>query len=347
MKSLSFLALCLFSSLTLPAQLAPELKNLEGIWYQSGRTAACYSIWTYSGENTFENQTFTILCGDTIEQSRATVASFEGAMSMTLRTDSTGNSQVQVFRLARLSGDEIFWQNANPEGTPQQLAWIFHGSSYATFRADGLEVDFRRKRLPMKILLRVSAGANLSTFAGNRSPHEFLALQNVAFTESSHQRLPGQEIAVSAGLLFRETPLRLFFELWVARRQVGVQARFVTEQGGYARHGVYDYFNTSFALVPEVFLDKKQRLALSTGFYFDLAQQRSYRGDRASPSSNATFADPRQDIDRERGVLAGVSYRISFLEKWQPTMYVRHTFGLNDTRVRAISLGLSFQLGKK
>lgn len=138
-----------------------------------------------------------------------------------------------------------------------------------------------------------------------------------------------------------------FFELWVARRQVGVQARFVTEQGGYARHGVYDYFNTSFAFVPEVFLDKKQRLALSTGFYFDLAQQRSYRGDRASPSSNATFADPRQDIDRERGVLAGVSYRISFLEKWQPTMYVRHTFGLNDTRVRAISLGLSFQLGKK
>lgn len=347
MKLFSLFAIILFCKISLFAQLIPELKNLEGAWYRSGRAAVCYSVWAVADENTLENQTFSIICGDTVALSRATIAGSQGIFRMSLQADSTGNGLTQIFRLVRFSDDELVWENENPAGTPREISWLFFGNNYASFLADSVDTGYRRKRAPMKVDFRVSAGFNLSTFSDQRSPHGFLALQNVYFNEVSYQRLPGQELAISAGLLFPETRLRLNFELGVARRQVGVNAHFFSAEASYSRDGVYDYFNTYFALVPEVFVGKKRDFSFSAGFYADLAQQRSFRGDGTSTAPNATHADPRQDIDRERGLLAGVAYCLPFWKKWQPAMYVRNMFGLNNTRVRAISLGVSFQIGKK
>ena len=345
--SLSFFAFFLACKLSLSAQLAPELQNLEGVWYQAGRASVCYSVWQYPGGQTLENRTFSIVCGDTVEISRATVAVRGEHILMTLRADSTAGGAAQIFRLTRYNDEALLWENENPEGVPLQLEWLFTGNSYCTFRADGWETDYRRKRAPMKLRFRVSAGANLSTFSNNSAPNHFLALQNVGLESASYQRLPGQELAFSTGLLFPETPLCLNLELGLTRRQVGVHARFVGEQIGYSRDGVYDYINTYFALVPEVFVGENRDLSLSAGFYFDLAQQRGFRGTNFSAVSNAAHADPRQDIDVERGWLVGASYRLPILERFQPALYVRNTFGLNSTKLRAVSLGVSVQLGEK
>ena len=346
-QSLSFCTLFLIHGISLCAQSTPQLQNLEGAWYQTGRTSVCYSIWQYSGDQLLENRTYSIVCGDTVELSRAVIEVRSEGVRMTLRTDSVMNGVPQMFRLSPSDNDALIWENEDPAGSPRQLEWIFTGSSYATFRADGLETYYRRRHTSMKLRFRVSAGANLSTFSDSHTPNHYLALQNVGIDEVSYQRLPGQELAVSAGLFFRETPLCLNFELGLARRQVGVYAGFVSEMVSYSRDGVYDYFNTYFALSPEIFIGAKRDLSLSAGFYFDLAQQRGFRGSNFSSSPAATHADPRQDIDVERGWLVGVACRLPMWTRLQPSLYIRHMFGLNNTRVRALSLGASIQIGEK
>lgn len=346
-KLFPFFAFLSFCPPTLFAQLPPELQNLEGVWYQTGRTSVCYSVWQFSDDQTLHNRTFSIVCKDTVEISRATVSLRRQNVVMTLQADSTTNRAPQTFRLSRYNNDELVWENENPDGIPRQIEWIFTGRGYATFRADGEETYFRFKRAPVKLQFSVSAGMNLSTFSNNHTPYNFLALQNVSINTVSYQRLPGQEIAFSAGLYFQETALRINFELGLAHRQVGVHASFAEGTTGYSRDGVYDYINTYFALAPEIFAGKKRHLSFSAGFYFDLAQQRNYRGSNSSSVPGAVHADPRQDIDVERGLLAGVSYRLPVFAHFQPALYVRNMFGLNNTRMRAISLGLSFQVNSK
>lgn len=346
-KLFPFFAFLFFCPPTLFAQLPPELQNLEGVWYQTGRTSVCYSVWQFSDDQTLHNRTFSIVCKDTVEISRATVSLREQSAIMTMQADSTVTEAPQTFLLSRYSDDELAWENTDPDGTPRQIEWIFTGRGYATFRADGEETYFRFKRAPVKLQFSISAGMNLSTFSKNHTPYNFLAINNVSVNTLSFQRLPGQELAFSTGLIFQGTALRLNFELGLAHRQVGVHSGFMDGPVAYSRNGVYDYFNTYFALAPEFMVGPKRNFSFSAGFYFDLAQQRNYRGSNTGSETNAVHADPRQDIDVERGVLAGVSYRIPLFARLQPALYIRNMFGLNNARTRAISLGLSFQINDK
>src|SRR5690606_37496955 len=122
------------------SQSVAALQDLEGVWYQEGRTAVCYSIWYYSNDQTLKNRTFSIVCGDTIELSTATVSPMDANAVMTLYADSIG--EPQIFRLARHDDDAVVWENAGTVEHPKQIEWLFFGNNYCAFRADGAETGF-------------------------------------------------------------------------------------------------------------------------------------------------------------------------------------------------------------
>ena len=340
-----------FFQATAQNSFAVTIQDLEGTWYTDSRTEIQYSVWSYDANKNLFNRTFAVLCGDTLELSSARITESPGGTVMTVRVDTVDNGAWQTFRLAELTDDRLLWQNENPEGRPRQLEWRFDGNNYGISRMDGLETAYRRRRMkPLKWEFRCAGAANLNTFADNQALEKFRSLQRISFDEASYQRMAGQEISLSARVAFPESFLLLNMELGIARRQIGVKASFQQDQIWYTRNGVYDYFNTYLALVPEVFLGRKKYVSLSGGFYFTLAQQLNYRG-RATATGpetpNVTLANPRMDVYAERGLLAGLSCRLPVFPRYQPALYVRQTIGLGGNQVRATALGLSFRLGEK
>jgi hypothetical protein len=55
-------------------------------------------------------------------------------------------------------------------------------------------------------------------------------------------------------------------------------------------------------------------------------------------------SSPGDDIDNERGFLFGMNYRVTSLKHLRPQVYLRYTHGVNNTNVRAISLGAAVDL---
>ncbi|HRI59851.1 MAG TPA: hypothetical protein PK228_09010 [Saprospiraceae bacterium] len=345
-QSISLFALFLFLHFSSQSQSAIALQDLEGLWYEVGRTAVCYSLWYRTDENTLHNRTFSIVCGDTIPLSTATIHHGEGTATMTLRTDSTGNAAPRTFRLARYDEDALVWENDDAQGTPRQIEWVFYGNNYCAFRADGAETGFRHKRIqPMQWRFRMSAGVNWSTYPAKRYGNQ------LGFsTDAEFERMSGQDLAFSAGLIFPETPLTLNFEVGINHRRVGVRSTLYYQEVWYNRDGVFEYFNTYFALMPELSIGSKKYLSISGGFYVGLAQMRDFRGTTTVTgvgAPNPYYVEPDMDVANENGLLAGISCRMPFLPQFQPTVYARYTQGMIDAHVRSASLGMSFQIARK
>ena len=342
--TISLFSLCFLVHFAAHSQSIAVLQDLEGVWYQEGRTAVCYSIWYYSNGQTLNNRTFSIICGDTIELSTASVSPLDGNAMMTLYADSVGTPQ--YFKLARYDDDALVWENIGPEANPKQIEWHFFGNNYCTFRANGVETGFRHKRTqPMQLRFQMQAGINWSVF-----PIESYGNQLGFSTGAEFQQLPGQDLALTAGLVFPETSLTLNLELGITRRQVGVRSVLSSDDVIYNRDGVYEYYNTYLALVPEISFGKKRRLSLSGGFYFGLAQIRDFRGTTSTTgigTPNPAYTKPQLDVGKEHGLLVGASYYLPILPQLQPSIFVRYTRGLIDSKVRATSFGVSFQIDKR
>jgi len=238
------------------------------------------------------------------------------------------------------------WENVGTVEHPKQIEWLFSGNNYCAFRADGVETGFRHKRTqPLKLRFQLSAGVNQSYF-----PVRNYGYQLGFSADDEFRQMRGQDLALAVGLVFPETPLTLHLELGVTRRRVGVRSTAVHESVIYRRDGVYEYFNTYLALMPELSFGKKRSLSLSGGFYFGLAQIRDFHGTNSATGTGAP--DPAQtnirlDVSKEHGILAGVSYCLPILPQLRPTVFVRYTRGLIASKVRATSFGMAFQIGKR
>lgn len=340
------LALFIFVQFNAAGQAAPTIQDLEGLWYRDGRTAVCYTLWYSDGEpGTLRNTSYSIVCGDTIPLGTASIRYDEQGASMSLLADSTGE-QVRNYHLVRADDDVLVWENDRPEGLPRQIEWRFYGNNYCSFVADGVETGFRHKRMqPIQWQFRALAGINRSNFSQSNHFTQFGFSSDSEFRE-----MTGQDLSVSAGIIFPGTRLILNIEGGITRRQVGVHGAIYSQEVLYSRDGVYDFINTYLALVPELTLGARRNLSLSGGFYFGLAQMRSFRGTtRASGVGipDPRYMDPSLDVTREHGLLAGISCRLPVLRQFEPAIYARYSRGLIGTQVRAASLGLSCRIGGK
>jgi len=340
---LTLLALSVSIPSSLFGQVSETLKNLEGSWYQETRNSITYSNWQKSGDQTFENRTFSLVCGDTIYLSRALLVFSGEVATLTI----TSYNKIQRYQLTDFDNGHLAWKNESSDGTPQILTWKFLTGGYATLIEDGIETDFRKSiRQPFKLRFRASLGANMSQYANPARPNRFLANLNVAAVQGKTQMLPGTEAAISVGMLFPQAPMCLNFELGMAYRKVGVQGSFYNAKTATqsVRDGEYRNYNYYLAVVPEVFLGKHRNFSLSAGFYSDVIQQRYFRG--ISSATNADRPNPfldnvSDDLNLEHGMMFGVQYRVPALNHLHPSMYLRYTHGMNNTNVRALALGVS------
>jgi len=348
MKNWTLLALTvLFLSgpSALYAQIYEALKDLEGVWYMETRNSITYSTWQNNGNQTFENQTLSIICRDTVLLSSAVLQYSEDSASLLVISD----GKPQRYRLVSFAMGQMVWENESPDGLPKNIQWKFLRGGYATFISDGIASSFRRdSRQLLKLRFRAALGANVNKYANPVGDNRFLANINVSNIQGTTEMLSGGEAALSLGLIFPATPMCLNFELGMAYRQVGVQASFYhpkaaafTERDGYYRN--YNYY---FALVPEVFVGKKRNFSLTAGFYADIFQQCYFRGHFGIVNADTPptlYTHPGKDIDFERGLIVGLHYRLTSLERYRPQAYLRYTHGINNTQVRAISLGVAVE----
>lgn len=347
MKHLILLsALCFFAPFGAICQTANVVQDLEGLWYRDGRTAVCYTLWYSDGEpGTLRNSTYSIICGDTIRLGSAVIRYNEQQANMSLQTDSIGET-TRSYHLVRADDDVLIWENDQPGGLPRQIEWRFYGNNYCAFVADGAETGFRHKRMqPIRWRFRALAGINRSNFSEGQ--HTF---QLGFSSDSEFTQMTGQDLSVSAGIIFPGTRLILNIEGGITRRQVGVSGSIFSQEVLYTREGVYDFVNTYLALMPELSLGARKNLSVSGGFYFGLAQMRSFRGTTYTSGSgipDPQYLDPSLDVTREHGLLAGISYRLPILRQLEPAVYARYTRGLIGTQVRAATIGLSCRISGK
>lgn len=324
------------------AQLSEDLKNLEGHWYKDTRKELSYSIWQDLGNQTLENQCFSILCGDTLMISRALLEF--AAETATLSVQNEGKP-LQHFRLVKHDNDQLIWENLNSNDLPKNLEWRFSNGGYATFSADGVETDFRKEvKQRFSLKFRAFAGVSMNQYANPVTTNRFLARTNIALAQGETQMMPGKEVGISMGLQFPSMPMCLNFELGFTKRQVGILGRFNDQKAGIIadRDGVYQTSNLYFGVIPEIFVGRKGNFSFSSGFYADIYQQRHFRGDFNTSDANTHsnfYGKPERDLDMERGFILGLNYRIRQFDHFQPQVYMRYTHGLSNTRLRALSLG--------
>jgi hypothetical protein len=340
---LTLLALSLSIHSSVFGQVSETLKNLEGSWYQETRNSITYSNWQKSGDQTFENRTFSLVCGDTIYLSRALLVFTEAVATLTV----FGAGEPQRYRLTSFDNGHLAWENEASDGIPKNLNWKFLRGGYCSLIEDGVETDFRKSfRQPFKLRFRASLGANMSQYANPVGSNRFLANLNIAAAQGKTQMLPGTEAAISVGMLFPSAPMCLNFELGMAYRKVGVEGSFYNARTATlsVRDGEYRNYNYYLAVIPEVFLGEHRNFSLSAGFYSDVIQQRFFRG--ISSATNADSPNPfmdnvSNDLNLEHGMMFGVQYRVPALNHLHPSVYLRYTHGMNNTNVRALTLGIS------
>lgn len=333
---------CILFSSALSAQISENLLNLKGRWYLETRNTITYTTWLDVGSQAMENLWFSIVCGDTLVLSRALIQYSEDSAELTLNQV---GQVAQTFKLTEHSNKALVWVNKNPNALPKQLEWTFSNGGYATFAEDGVETEYRRDvKQPIKLKFRASLGANLNQYANPAGVNHFLAQKNTTGAVGETQMLSGKEASVSVGLLFPSAPMALNFELGMAYRQVGIQGSFRDSEvkANNIRDGYYRNYNFYLALAPEIFVGKRKDLSLSVGLYADIFQQRFFRGSSSAIRSDlhqSFYGNPGFDIDPERGFLFGLQYRVTRLRHLQPQLYLRYMHGVNNTNVRAISLG--------
>lgn len=350
MKHLLFLLL-LSAPAHVFAQVHPALEGLEGHWYQTGRSAAIFSRWTATaGDQIFANFTYTILCGDTVLLSRAEIRYDDQSARMTVLTDSTGYAEVQIFRLVRASLDELFWENENPEGSPRHLSWIFFGDDYVTFRADGVNTDFRRARqLNIRLLSRVQVGGGVSKRHTNARRPAYLPLQQATPT---YQTGPAFETAVSVGLHNPEGPLGATLELGYTQRTIGFNSSMTLDQIQYNNTGTLRYTSTYLAFIPEVVFGRRRAFTTSMGMYIDLATRADFSGesDATGPGTpDPKLLQPNSTKSAERGLILGLAFELPFkaLKNLSPGVYSRMAVDLgNGAGLTTYSAGIRLRMGK-
>lgn len=329
------------------AQVSENLKNLGGNWYQDTRHAITYSNWQNMGNQTLENRTFTIVCGDTTEMSRASIHFTDEAATLYVHTE----GQIQTYRLTQSSNKKLVWDNEHPTATPKHLEWIFASGGYASFITDGLETTYRRQSKPLfKLRFRAALGANMNQYVNPVSSNRFLANHNVAAAHGETQMLPGTEASLSVGLLFPTAPMGINFEMGMAYRQVGIQGGFYNSKTATfsIRDGYYRNYNYYLGIFPEFFIGKKRDLSLTAGYYANVFQQRYFRGNAVGAKADTPnfYDNPGRDLDFERGFMLGLHYRVTTLQHLRPQIYLRYTHGLNMAQTRALSLGFAVELNQ-
>ena len=344
----ALLTLCLFMHGPLFTQISENLKNLEGSWYEETRNSITYASWENSGDQTLENRTFSIICGDTVLLSSALIQYTEDAATLTVSSNGTS----QRYRLIQFDNKALTWENEAPNGFPRSLKWLFSSGGYASLLSDGVETVYRREtRTPLYIKLRAALGANLNQYTHPAGSTRLLANKRAASVVAETQILPGVEAAFTTGVLFPSTPIRLNFELGVVYRQVGIQTSFydIYTAESVERNGRYRNYNYFFGILPEVYVGRKRNLSFSAGFYVDIFQRRYFKGisTRINGDRSLLSSSPDNDIDYERGLMFGFHYRLASQEHLRPQIYLRYTHGLNNTQVRAISLGVAVEFEKQ
>ncbi len=346
--ALRWVIICVLFPFPLLAQVSEALQNLEGTWYQESRNTICYTSWQRIHDQTMENRTISIICGDTLLKSQALLQFTDTAATLTVRD----NGPAQQYRLTHSDNESLVWENENPNGSPQKLEWIFSSGGYATFISDGAEIIFRkRSRQPFQLKFRAMAGINANQYADPSGANRQLANASIASVEDETHKLPGGEVALSAGLLFPSTRFYLNFELGMAYRQVRAMASYYDFKSAVwvKRDGRYQNYNYYFAIVPEVFLGRRRDFSISAGFYTDFFQQRYFNGNATlqnADAPNTLHANLDKDIDSERGLIFGMNYRVAAREHLRPQLYLRYTHGFTNTQVRAISFGLGIEFEK-
>lgn len=343
--ALKLFAICTLAQSPLFSQVSENLKNLEGNWYQDTRYAITYSNWQNLDNQTLENRTFTIVCGDTTELSRASIHYSDETALLYVHTE----GQIQTYRLTQSSNKKLVWDNEDPSASPKHLEWIFSSGGYAYFKADGLETTYRRQSKPLfKIRFRAALGANMNQYANPVSKNRFLANYNISTAQAETQMLPGTEASIAVGLLFPSAPMCLNFEAGVAYRQVGIQGGFYDSNTSTLsiRDGYYRNYNYYLGIFPEFFIGKRRNLSLTAGYFADISQQRYFRGDAVGMKADTPnfYDNPGRDLDFERGLMVGMHYRIYMFRHLHPQLYLRYTHGLNMAQTRAVSLGFAVEL---
>jgi hypothetical protein len=327
---------------TIFAQLSEDLKNLEGRWYQDSRKVLNYSIWQDLGNQTLENQCFSILCGDTLMLSRAMLEFTTETARLSMQSE---GKPLQHYRLVKHDNDQLIWENEQPKELPKNLEWRFSNGGYATFSADGEASDYRKEVKPQfSLKFRAFVGANMNQYANPVNTNRFLGRINVALAQGETQMMPGKEAGISLGLQFPSKLMCLNFELGFTQRQVGILGRFNDQKNGIIadRDGHYQTSSLYFGVVPEVFVGRKGNFSISSGFYADIYQQRHFQGQFNTTDANAHsnfYGKPERDLNMERGFILGLNYRIRRFDHFQPQVYLRYTYDLSNTRLRALSLG--------
>lgn len=350
MKHLPSLFFFFLSASSILAQSQIALQNLEGRWYRTGRQEAVFTHWAFAGNQTMTGLSFTMACGDTLLLSRAEIRFDEQSARMTIQLDTAAHGRTQIFRLVRATADELFWENENPEGAPRHLGWIFFGADYVTFRADGVESDYRRaheRRMP-SFQSRLHAGAGISQRRKLQKKAPFTPVQ---YEKQEYQAKQAFELALGIGLRGKDTPMSVYLELGYTQREIGLYTISNYNDVRYLNQGTLRYTSTYLAFVPELVFGKRNAFAINTGIYIDILTRAHFIGRSAAIGSGVPDSKMLQPgASRSTGLSLGLAYELPFagLKALNPGVYARAAFDLGSgARLSTYSVGLRLRVGKE
>ncbi|MCC6461939.1 MAG: hypothetical protein IT260_15810 [Saprospiraceae bacterium] len=329
------------------------LENLEGRWLLDDRQQAVLSEWTLTSTSAAMGRTLALVCQDTVELSRIQIQLAPGAEQLTLWADSLRAEGPQQFRLLRNQAEELLWENMDPKGRPQRLAWLFYSDKYFTFRSDeGRETNYQRvSAQQLRLRARAQVGLNRSTRPTFNNRNFQNAIEQ--YNRLDYQAQSGWEYALVLGLGSAGSPLSCYLEVGHTERQIGVFSVMDQPNVRFIQQGSFRYSSTYLAFVPELSFGRRQALTLSTGFYVDVATRSQFNGSLAASgpgASDTSFPVALSGHTAARGLLAGLAYKlpVAALAGLQPCIFARGMFDLgNGAHLRTFSAGLQLRLAKE
>lgn len=330
-----------------------RLQALEGTWYLNDRRQLVFSIWQKNGENLLENRTFTLICGDTVELSRARLEFSTEKFRLALHSDSLQMLAPEAFWWEKTDDGGERFLNENAAAPHPRMGWDFFGENYfaLSIREGGMDKtsDFRRHYPRItRFDLRLRYGLNTTT----------LASRGTLYGRQEFAARPGFEVAIGAFLRSLEGPLRLGVEVGFLRRQIHVESE-LPYGGGVYRNGDYQRTDFSFAFLPEIQFGESGEWRASAGVYAATAFRRSFSGKvkiRDAEDAHEWFAQPNRDLRADWGFSLGLARQIGG-QRWaknEPTLYLRGTLGNNNVdnlyfgdgalRARSLTAGFSVRL---
>ncbi|HLP94950.1 MAG TPA: hypothetical protein VK168_12990 [Saprospiraceae bacterium] len=332
-----------FSPGTSFAQLSSWFHDLKGCWLEDGRKTASFTLWELADDQTIQNSTYSLLCGDTILLYTQTVHFSEKQATLDLYAD----GKTQYFQLVSSHTNTLIWKNMTSNALPLELRWTLTYGKYLRMSTDNQEKEFtkaKQKDQSLHWTFGAALGGNISNYAHAITSNHFLTRNNIALGEGQTGMLGGLDFSFQFNL---HSPVRragLSAELGLIQRNIGIKGSFFSKQAVNNREGYYRTNNLCAALIPTFYLDKHHRLALQTGFYGALLHRVQFIG-RSSTSAKdlneKALHNPENDIDLERGVLVGFRYKMIQTGMLKPQLFMRYYHGINSTHVRAFTLGLA------